>query len=118
MNRVESKKTRAIRRQNRVRTSLRSASPRPRLSVFISNRNISAQIIDDSVHKTLVSASTTGKDVTKGNMTEKAVAVGKEIAKKAKAKKITEVALDRGPRLFHGRIKALADAAREEGLKI
>lgn len=117
MNRVESKQTRAIRRQNRVRTTLKSTSSRPRLSVFISNKNVSAQIIDDSAHKTLVSVSTTGK-ASKGTMTEKAAAIGKEIAKKAKAKKITEVTLDRGPRLYHGRVKALADAAREEGLKI
>jgi large subunit ribosomal protein L18 len=117
MSRVESKKTRAVRRQNRVRTTLKSASSRPRLSVFISNRNISAQIIDDSGHKTLVSVTTTGQSE-KGTMTEKAALVGKEIAKKAKSKKITEVALDRGPKLYHGRIKALADAAREEGLKI
>lgn len=118
MSRAESKRTRAIKRQNRVRTTLKVSSSRPRLSVFISNKNISAQIIDDSAHKTLASVSTTGKSAVKGTMTEKAAAIGKEIAKKAKTKKITEVALDRGPKLYHGRVKALADAAREEGLKI
>jgi large subunit ribosomal protein L18 len=117
MNRLDEKQNNKLRRQNRVRTLVRGTSARPRLSVRISNRHISAQIIDDEKQKTLVSASTTAKDDTKGSMSDRAVAVGKEIAKKAKTKKITSVAFDRGPKLYHGRIKALAESAREEGLK-
>ena len=117
MNRLKSKNNNIFRRKNRVRSTLKSANSRPRLSVTISNRHISAQIIDDNDHKTLVS-STTAKKSEKDSMTEKAAALGKDIAKKAKAKKIAEVRLDRGPKLYHGRIKALADAAREEGLVI
>lgn len=119
MNRLFEKKNNKLRRQNRVRTTVRGTSSRPRLSVHISNRHISAQIIDDQKHKTLVSVSTKSKgdNKSKGSMTDKAAAIGKEIAKKAKSKKISAVALDRGPKLYHGRIKALADSAREEGLK-
>lgn len=117
MNRVQSKLINANRRKNRVRTSIGAHSSRPRLSVHVSNKNISAQIIDDANQKTVVAATTITQKNEKATMTEKAVIVGKEIAKKAKAKKITEVTFDRGPRLYHGRIKALAEAAREEGLK-
>lgn len=117
MNRLKSKNNNIDRRKSRVRKTLNSSILRPRLNIIISNRNISAQIIDDNEHKTLVSGSTVGKTV-KGTMTEKAAVLGKEIAQKAKAKKIGEVKLDRGPKLYHGRIKALADAAREEGLVI
>lgn len=117
MNRLDSKRGSILRRKNSVRTSLRVNSARPRMSIEVSNRHISVQIIDDATHKTLASASTVGQTI-KGNMTEKAVEIGKQIAKKAKDKKIKEVSLDRGPKLYHGRIKALADAAREEGLVI
>lgn len=117
MSRLASKRNNIARRKNRVRTTLKSTSVRPRLSVYISNRHISAQIIDDKSHKTLVFATTEGQTV-KGTMTERASFVGKEIAKTAKTKKISEVTLDRGPKLYHGRIKALADSAREEGLVI
>ncbi|HEX5796908.1 MAG TPA: 50S ribosomal protein L18 [Candidatus Saccharimonadales bacterium] len=117
MNRLDSKRTNAIRRKHRVRKTLKSVSTLPRLSVFISNRNVSAQIIDDAANKTIISVTTTGTDA-KGTMADKAVMVGKELAKKSKAKKITKVTLDRGNKLYHGRIKALADAAREEGLEI
>lgn len=116
MNRLISKAKNSLRRQNRVRTVVRGTTERPRLSVFISNQHISAQIIDDTTHKTLVSASTVASKAT-GNKTEKAIFIGSEIAKKAKAAKITAVAFDRGPKLYHGRIKALADAARKEGLE-
>lgn len=117
MNRIKTKLVNANRRKNRVRTTLAKNSSRPRLSIYVSNKNISAQVIDDSKQKTLVSATTITQKNAKATMTEKAVIVGKEIAKKAKAKKISEVSFDRGPRLYHGRIKALAEAAREEGLK-
>lgn len=117
MNRLDSKNNNTFRRKNRVRSSLRANTARPRLSVDISNRHITAQVIDDATHKTLVSATTVGKTV-KGTMTEKAVLLGKEIAKKSKEKKIKQVKLDRGPKLYHGRIKAFAEAAREEGLVV
>lgn len=117
MSRLISKKNNSLRRKNRTRTALRATSSRPRLSVDISNRHISAQIIDDASHKTLVSVTTVGQS-SKGTMTEQAALVGKEIAKKSKAKKIKEATLDRGSKLYHGRVKALADAARAEGLVI
>lgn len=116
MNRLVSKLNNSIRRANRVRTLIRGTTERPRLSVHFSHKHISAQIIDDSKHKTLVAASTV-KLKEGGTMTEKAAAVGQELAKKAKAKKIKKIAFDRGPKLYHGRVKALADAARKEGLE-
>lgn len=117
MGRLELKRNNTLRRKFRVRRVIRGTSDRPRLSVRISNKNISAQIIDDEKHITIVAASTVDKKDSKGTMTEKAVILGKDIAKKAKAKKISEVSFDRGAKLFHGRVKAFADAAREEGLK-
>lgn len=116
MNRLISKAKNSLRRANRVRTSVQGTSARPRLSVYISNQNISAQIIDDSAHKTIVSATTVGQKLS-GTMIEKSVEIGKEIAKKAKVKKIKSVAFDRGPKIYHGRVKALAEAARNEGLE-
>ena len=116
MNHITPKLKNRLRRQNRVRTAVRGTTKRPRLSVFVSNRRVSAQIIDDSSHKTIVSASTADQKKP-GTMTEQAVYVGQEIAKKAKAKKIKTVAFDRGPKLYHGRVKALADAARSQGLE-
>lgn len=116
MNRLLSKLSNSVRRQNRVRTVVIGTTERPRLSVHVSNRHINAQIIDDSKHKTLISASSRSL-AAKGTMTEKASHVGQELAKKAKAKKIKQVAFDRGPRLYHGRVKALAEAARKEGLE-
>ncbi|MBX4188662.1 50S ribosomal protein L18, partial [Candidatus Saccharibacteria bacterium] len=89
---------------------------RPRLSVNISNLHITAQIIDDSQGKTLAYASTVGQSAT-GTKTDQAALVGKDLAVKAKKAKVTKVAFDRGSRKYHGRIKALADAARESGLE-
>lgn len=117
MSRLADKNNNQIRRSNRVSSTIRSVSSRPRLSVEISNRHVSAQVIDDKAGKTLFSVSTVGQ-ATKGNMTEKAGWVGKQIAQKSKTQKIKEVTLDRGSKLYHGRVKALAEAAREEGLKI
>lgn len=116
MGRLESKRTNQLRRKNRVRKMLSRESNDPRLSVFISNKNISAQIINDSTGKTLVSVSTL-KLKSDGTMTDRAKAAGGEIAKKAKAKKLNKVKFDRGTKLYHGRIKAFADAAREGGLE-
>lgn len=103
-------------RKNRVRSKVVGSTDRPRLSVFISNTHINAQIINDEDNKTLVSATTIGKKTT-GTMTEKASTVGKEIAQKAKKAKISKVVFDRNSRAYAGRLKALAEAARKEGLE-
>lgn len=116
MNRLAHKSQNAARRAQRVRTVVKGTSKRPRLSVHISNMHVTAQIIDDTKGITLAYASTVGKDIS-GNKTEQAAQVGKEIAAKAKKAKVSKVAMDRGSRQYHGRIKALADAAREGGLE-
>jgi large subunit ribosomal protein L18 len=116
MNRLAHKSKNASRRAARVRTVIRGTSERPRLSVNISNLHISAQIIDDSKGVTLAYATTVGQSTT-GSRIEQAANVGKDIAAKAKKAKVTKVALDRGRRAYHGRIKALAEAARESGLE-
>jgi len=108
------------RRRRRVRTALRGrASGKPRLSVHRSGRHIYAQVIDDSEGKTLAAASTLDKDL-KGKTAatkEGAAAVGKALADRAKKAGVSQVVFDRGGFLFHGRVKALADAAREGGLE-
>ena len=108
-----------LERHSRIRKSLSGTSERPRLNVFRSNANITAQIIDDEKGVTLVSASTLEKElkVTNGGNVEAAKVIGKEIAKRAKKAKITKVVFDRGGYLYHGRVKALAEAARENGLE-
>jgi large subunit ribosomal protein L18 len=116
MNRLISKVNSGLRRKHRVRTTVRGTTERPRLSVNVSNRHVSAQIIDDSKHLTLVGVTTASKKHA-GTLTEQATWVGQEIGKKAKTKKIKAVAFDRGSHLYHGRVKALADAARAEGLE-
>jgi large subunit ribosomal protein L18 len=107
------------RRRRRVRTALKANSGgRPRLSVHRSGRHIYAQIIDDAAGRTVVAASTLIKgEKSIGANIDAAVQVGKDIAEKAKAAGITAVVFDRGGFLFHGRVKALADAAREGGLE-
>ncbi len=110
------------RRAQRNRSRLKkSANGRPRLSVFRSSKNISVQIIDDEGGRTLAAASSLEeafrKKHKKGADKEAAAAIGKLIAERAKAQKITSVVFDRGAYLFHGRVKALADAAREGGLE-
>jgi large subunit ribosomal protein L18 len=117
MNRLVNKLKHNERRANRVRSVIRGTSSRPRLSIHISNLHVSAQIIDDTKHITIASVSTAGQKAVKGSMTERAAWVGAEVAKKAKAKKVKTVAFDRGPKLYHGRVKALAEAARKEGLE-
>jgi large subunit ribosomal protein L18 len=112
---IMNNKNKKTRRVARVRKKLAFVSDRPRLTVFRSNVNIYAQIIDDSKAATLVSASSHETSV-KGKM-ESAVAVGKLIAEKAGKKKITTVVFDKGAYKFHGRVKALADSAREGGLQ-
>ena len=106
-------------RHARIRENLVGTSARPRLSVFRSNANISAQIIDDEKGVTLVSATSLEKELnlTNGGNVEAAKVIGAEIAKRAKKAKINEVVFDRSGYLYHGRVKALAEAARENGLE-
>lgn len=105
----------------RIRRKISGSSARPRLCVYRSSKYIYAQIVDDTQGKTLVAASTREKDIrgdlkNAGNI-QASKLVGKAIAERAKAKGIESVVFDRGGYLYHGRIKALADAARESGLK-
>jgi large subunit ribosomal protein L18 len=102
-------------RAARTRAKIHGTAERPRLSVNFSNLHITAQIIDDDKKATLAYATTVGAKMT-GTKTEKAAKIGEEIAKKAKAAKITKVVFDRGSKLYAGRMSALADAARKEGL--
>ncbi len=104
-------------RKNRIRSVVSGTPERPRLSVFVSSRHISAQLIDDTTHQTLAAVTTIGQKAATGTLTEKAIWVGAEIATKAKAIKVSKVVFDRGGRQYHGRVKALADAAREKGLE-
>ena len=104
--------------KERIRRKVSGTAERPRLAVFRSLKHIYAQVIDDASGQTLVSASSRDKDAgTKGANQAAAKAVGALIAKKAKDKGINRVVFDRGGYLFHGNIKALADAARENGLE-
>lgn len=116
MAKITTKLTNKLQRQRRVRSVVQGTAVRPRLSVTVSNLHVSAQLIDDVAGKTIAAASTVGAKTT-GTMTEKAAAVGTDIAQKAKAAKIKAVVFDRGSKLYHGRVKALADAARKEGLE-
>ena len=103
-------------RKNRVRAKVSGTAERPRLTVTISNLHVSAQLIDDVAGKTFAAATTVGTKAA-GTMTEKSAAIGAEIAKKAKKIKISAVVFDRNGRQYAGRLKALADAARQEGLE-
>lgn len=101
-------------RRNRVRAKVGGTAERPRLSVFISNKNVTAQLIDDVEGKTLAYADS---KALQGSLTEKAAKVGEDIAAKAAKAKIDAVVFDRGGRKYAGRLSALANAAREKGLK-
>lgn len=103
-------------RKARVRSTVSGTAERPRLSVSVSNMHISAQIIDDAKGVTLASATSVGQKLT-GTMTDKATAIGTEIAKNAKKAKVNKVVFDRNGHIYHGRVKALADAARAGGLE-
>ncbi len=105
-------------RHARVRKNLSGTSVKPRLNVFRSNAEIYAQVIDDETGKTLVSSSSRALKLSNGGNIEAAKLVGEDIAKKCKAAKIKSVVFDRGGYLYHGRVSALADAARDAGLEI
>jgi len=105
------------RRKGRIRSVVSGTAKRPRLSIYISNLNITAQLIDDAAGKTLSYVTTVGQKTIKGTMTEKAAWIGTEIANQAKTAKIKRIVFDRGGKLYHGRVAALADAARKAGLE-
>ena len=113
-----SKSDRKLRIRRRIRKVSFGTESRPRLSVFRSNKEIYAQLIDDNAGKTIAAASSRDKGIDiEGTKTEVATAVGKAIAEKAIKAGVEAVAFDRGGNLYHGRVKALADGAREAGLK-
>lgn len=106
------------RRHTRIRRTVKGTTERPRLAVFRTNKHLYAQLIDDSKGVTVASSSTLDKEMKgTGDTIDGAKKIGTKIAEKAKAKKIENVVFDRGGFQYHGRIKALADAAREAGLK-
>ena len=119
MDKAKEKMMRKERRRKRVRKKIFGVPERPRLSVFRSNRHIYAQIIDDTVGHTLVSASSMEKslDLEGKKKTEVALEVGRILAARAREKGIVRVVFDRGGNLYHGRVKALAEGAREGGLE-
>ena len=103
-------------RKNRVRAKVSGTAERPRLSVFISNKHVSAQLIDDVASKTILASTTVGTKQT-SSISEQAAVIGADIAKKAKKAKINAVVFDRNGRKYAGRLSAFADAARKEGLE-
>jgi large subunit ribosomal protein L18 len=115
-NREQLKRQKRVRRHDRVRSVVAGKNDRPRLAVFRSASHIYAQLIDDQAGKTLV-ASSSSEIKTKAAKTDLSVQVGTSIAEKAKAKGITKVVFDRGGYRYHGRVKALAEAARAAGLE-
>ena len=117
-----SRKQQTQKRHRRLRRHINGTSDRPRLAVFRSNNHIYAQVIDDAAQSTLCSAPTVDKELrsglkANGGSCDASVAVGELVAKRAIAKGIQQVVFDRGGNLYHGRVKALADAAREAGLQ-
>lgn len=114
----ELKTSKLLRRKNRIRAKVVGTPERPRLSLHISNLHVSAQIIDDSKDVTLAHASTVGQKSLDGNLTKRAEWTGEKIAAVAKKAKVKKVVLDRNGKLYHGRVKAFADAARKAGLEL
>ncbi|MBI1380122.1 MAG: 50S ribosomal protein L18 [Planctomycetaceae bacterium] len=121
MNEARIKVVREERRKKSVRATIRRTSQRPRLSVFRSSKHIYAQVIDDATGRTVAAASTAGKafagESGAKTKTERAALVGAEVAKRAIGAGVETVVFDRGSARYHGRVRALADAAREAGLK-
>ena len=117
MNRLNLKKANLAIRKNRVRNAVSGTELRPRLSVYISNRSVSAQIINDEQGKTLVAFTTANDKNATGSLAEKCAYAGEQIAKKATKAKINRVVFDRNGRLYQKRLAAFADAARKNGLE-
>jgi large subunit ribosomal protein L18 len=117
MNRLQTKRNSLKLRKGRIRKSIVGSSGRPRLTVSVTNLHVSAQIIDDEKHTTIAHVTTVGNKKLDANLTKRAEWVGTEIAKKAKLNKIKKVAFDRNGKLYHGRTKAIADAARKGGME-
>lgn len=117
MKRIQKKRAGAKRRAIRTRAKIHGTSERPRLTVFRSSAHVYAQVINDDEGKTLVSSSDLAMKLTGKKPIEAASAVGTDVAEKAKAAGVTQVVFDRGSYLYHGRVKAVADAAREAGLQ-
>jgi large subunit ribosomal protein L18 len=117
MNKLAHKLHNRQQRKRRIRSVISGTAQRPRLNVHVSNLHVTAQLINDEDHKTVAQATTVGQKTLKGSMTEKAAWIGTEIAGQAKAAKIKAVVFDRGGKLYHGRVAALADAARKAGLE-
>ena len=113
---VKTKEQGRLRRHRRVRSKISGTAERPRLAVYRSNLRIYAQLIDDEAGRTLAAASSLDKDVAGAKRSEQAGMVGKLVAERAKQAGIGRVVFDRGGYLYHGRVKALADGAREGGL--
>ena len=114
---IKTKQQARLRRHRRVRAKVTGSADRPRLAVYRSNRGIAAQVIDDASGRTLASASSYDKSLTKTKRTEAPAAVGKLVAERAKDAGVATVVFDRCGYLYHGRVKALAEAARENGLE-
>jgi large subunit ribosomal protein L18 len=114
---VKTKQQARLRRHRRVRSKVVGTADRPRLAVYRSNRGIAAQVIDDASGRTLAAASSQDKSLAKSTRADAPAAVGKLVAERAKDAGIATVVFDRGGYLYHGRVKALADAARENGLE-
>lgn len=117
MDQQKLKKIQQLRRRRHVRKKIVGTTERPRLTVFRSSKHIYAQLIDDLHGVTLAAAGSCGKGAAYGGNVKAAVAVGKKLAESAKGKGISKAAFDRGHYRYHGRVKALADAAREGGLQ-
>ena len=116
MDNLTQKLNNLTRRRHRIRAKIAGTAERPRLSVKISARHITVQLIDDSRQTTLAYVTTVGQKL-EGNLSEKASWAGGQIAAKAKAAKLKKVVFDRGGRQYHGRVKALAEAARAQGME-
>jgi large subunit ribosomal protein L18 len=114
---VQTKEARRLRRRRRVRAKVRGSAERPRLSVFRSNRGIQAQLIDDDAGRTVAAVNWIEGDLRKLGVMEQATKAGQLLAKRAKDAGAETCVFDRGGYLFHGRVKAFADAAREAGLR-
>ena len=116
MERLKKKQLNLKHRKARVRSTISGTAKRPRLTVHISNRHVSAQLINDEKHQTIAATTSVGRKE-KVTITELAIAAGEDIAKKAQKAKIKSVVFDRNGRQYHGRIKALAESARKNGLE-